>query len=195
MSIVGQPKTTSSYIQVSGRVGRDINKPPLIITLFHPLRARDKSHYEKFISYHQQLYSQVEPASVTPFSSASLSRNLIGMFVMYVRAMQSEEKNKNFDRDFPSDIFDNFSNLLRQRIKNSKNIQAEEYLEDYLSEIPNRWTEAAAHATRWEDEVNLFPDDYPFLTPQGSFQGKNRILSIQVPTSMRNVDDVVGIEI
>ena len=195
MSIVGQPKTTSSYIQVSGRVGRDINKPPLIITLFHPLRARDKSHYEKFISYHQQLYSQVEPASVTPFSSASLSRNLIGMFVMYVRAIQSEEKNKNFDRDFPSEIFENFSNLLRQRIKNSKNIQAEEYLEDYLSEIPYRWSEAAAHATRWEDEVNLFPDDYPFLTPQGSFQGKNRILSIQVPTSMRNVDDVVGIEI
>jgi len=195
MSIVGQPKTTSAYIQVSGRVGRDINKPPLIITLFHPLRARDKSHYEKFISYHQQLYSQVEPASVTPFSSASLSRNLLGMFVMYVRALQSNEKNKNFNREFPDDIFESFTILLEERIKNSNNADALEFLYDYLNEIPIRWKEAATHATRWDDEVNLFPEDYPFLTPQGSFQGKNRILSIQVPTSMRNVDDVVGIEI
>ena len=49
MTIVGQPKTTAQYIQVSGRVGRrpDVS-PGLVITIYGAAKPRDRSHYERF---------------------------------------------------------------------------------------------------------------------------------------------------
>ena len=44
------PRNTAEYIQASSRVARD--KEGLVITVHHPFRARDISHYEKFIEYH-----------------------------------------------------------------------------------------------------------------------------------------------
>ena len=71
MTIVGQPKTTAQYIQVSGRVGRraDIS-PGLVIVIYGAAKPRDRSHYERFRTYHQSLYAQVEPTSVTPLCHA-----------------------------------------------------------------------------------------------------------------------------
>lgn len=74
MTIIGQPKTTAQYIQVSGRVGRraDIS-PGLVLTIYGAAKPRDRSHYERFRTY-QQLYAQVEPTSVTPFATPVLRR-------------------------------------------------------------------------------------------------------------------------
>ena len=69
MTIVGQPKTTSQYIQVSGRIGRKVDENPgLVIVLYNKGNSTDKSHYEHFNEYHQQLYANVEETSITPFS-------------------------------------------------------------------------------------------------------------------------------
>lgn len=85
MAVVGQPKTTAQYIQVSGRVGRTPEKPGLILTIYSASKPRDRSHFEKFRTYHERLYAQVEPTSVTPFSGPALERALHAIIVGYLR--------------------------------------------------------------------------------------------------------------
>ncbi|MFG3191404.1 helicase-related protein [Streptomyces omiyaensis] len=84
MLMVGQPKTTSEYIQATSRVGRGRNNG-IVTTLFRSNRARDRSHFETFRGYHQTLYRNVEPTSVTPWSVASRERSLAGALVALMR--------------------------------------------------------------------------------------------------------------
>ncbi|WP_212745874.1 helicase-related protein [Sinomonas susongensis] len=84
MLMVGQPKTTAEYIQATSRVGRGKVKG-VIVTLFRSNRARDRSHFETFRSYHDALYRSVEPTSVTPWSLSSRDRSLAGALVALVR--------------------------------------------------------------------------------------------------------------
>jgi hypothetical protein len=84
MLMVGQPKTTSEYIQATSRVGRG-NVQGVVTTLFRSNRARDRSHFETFRGYHEVLYRNVEPTSVTPWSLASRERSLAGALAALVR--------------------------------------------------------------------------------------------------------------
>ncbi len=59
MVVNGQPKTTSAYIQASGRVGR--NNGALVVVFYRATRPRDLSHYEFFGGYHRQLHKFVSP--------------------------------------------------------------------------------------------------------------------------------------
>jgi hypothetical protein len=72
MAVVGQPKATAEYIQATSRIGRVF--PGLVVTLYNWTRSRDRSHYERFVSYHSRLYAEVEATSVTPFSSRARDR-------------------------------------------------------------------------------------------------------------------------
>jgi hypothetical protein len=92
MSIVGQPKMTAQYIQVSGRVGRRWwERPGLIFTLYSNTKSRDKSHFEHFREYHQKLYAQVEPTSVTPFSDSCLDRGLHAVVIGFLRQALNDD--------------------------------------------------------------------------------------------------------
>lgn len=84
MLMVGQPKTTAEYIQSTSRVGRGATRG-IICTLFRSNRARDRSHFETFRSFHEALYRSVEPTSVTPWSISSRERSLAGAWVALVR--------------------------------------------------------------------------------------------------------------
>jgi len=101
MAIVGQPKTTSQYIQVSSRVGRDLDKPGLVVVIYGQTKPRDRSHYERFRSYHQRLYAQVEPTSVTPFSPPAVDRALHGLVVALVRQLGRRGQEADTPDPFP----------------------------------------------------------------------------------------------
>ncbi|MEW6277561.1 MAG: DISARM system helicase DrmA [Candidatus Eremiobacterota bacterium] len=83
MIVHGQPKTTSAYIQATGRVGRAT--PGLIVTAFRASRPRDLDHYEFFTGYHRQLYRGVEPVTVYPFSPRARERALGPLCVALLR--------------------------------------------------------------------------------------------------------------
>ncbi|WP_150253936.1 DISARM system helicase DrmA [Nocardiopsis deserti] len=83
MFVNGQPKTTSSYIQATGRVGRSTGG--LVVTFYRASRPRDLSHYEYFSGYHHTLYRHVEPVTVNPFSPRSRDRALGPLGVVLLR--------------------------------------------------------------------------------------------------------------
>ena len=85
MVVLGQPKTSAEYIQATSRVGRDPNRPGLVVTLLNVHKPRDRSHYERFEMYHATFYRAIEAASVTPFSPRALDRALAGALVALCR--------------------------------------------------------------------------------------------------------------
>jgi len=48
-------------------------------------RPRDRSHYERFQSYHQSFYRAVEATSVTPFSPRAIDRGIAAVTVALAR--------------------------------------------------------------------------------------------------------------
>ncbi|MBD2036583.1 helicase [Leptolyngbya sp. FACHB-321] len=90
MVVLGQPKTAAEYIQATSRVGREAEKPGLVVTLLNVHRPRDRSHYERFQSWHNSFYRAVEATSVTPFSPRALDRGLAGITVALARLIIPE---------------------------------------------------------------------------------------------------------
>jgi len=83
MVVTGQPKTASEYIQATSRVGRAY--PGLVVVCLNVARPRDRSHYERFVSFHQSFYRDVEATSVTPFSNQTLDRGMAGTLLSMLR--------------------------------------------------------------------------------------------------------------
>lgn len=73
MVVNGQPKSTAEYIQATSRVGRAA-VPGVIVTVFNAGKPRDRSRYETFSTWHQCLYRDVEPSSVTPFAPRAVDK-------------------------------------------------------------------------------------------------------------------------
>jgi hypothetical protein len=84
MVVNAQPKTLAEYIQATSRVGRS-TVPGIVITMYNSMRARDRSHFETFESWHRALYRDVEATSVTPFASRAQDKALHAVLVALVR--------------------------------------------------------------------------------------------------------------
>ncbi len=90
MLVHGQPKTTSSYIQATGRVGRQ--SPGLIVTNLPATNPRSLDHYEFFTGYHRQLYRGVEPVTVYPFAPRARERALGPLCVALLRQLRGVDE-------------------------------------------------------------------------------------------------------
>lgn len=192
MTIVGQPKTTAQYIQVSGRVGRRADvSPGLVIVLYGAAKPRDRSHYERFLSYHQKLYAQVEPTSVTPFATPVLRRALHAAIVAYVRQTGQEDMEPY---PFPEDEYGRAVQLICKRadVADSHEMSA---VERVAAERRRQW--GSWERTGWDANPAPWGDPRQGLM---RFSGTlpdldSRATIWDVPTSMRNVDSECRLEI
>jgi hypothetical protein len=90
MLVQGQPKTAAEYIQATSRVGRDKNKPGLVLAVLNVHKPRDRMHYEQFRQFHHCFYRSVEPTSVTPWAARALDRALAAIVVAIARHIDPE---------------------------------------------------------------------------------------------------------
>ncbi|WP_244894168.1 helicase-related protein [Planobispora rosea] len=143
MVMMGQPQSTSEYIQATSRVGR--KWPGLVVTLFNAARSRDRSHYENFTAYHSALYRQVEATSVTPFSARARDRGLHAAIVGLARLMIPMARPKEaavYIADFEGELRAICQKIL-DRVERVANQSERDMTAEQIDEIINQWREAA----------------------------------------------------
>jgi hypothetical protein len=85
MLVTGQPKNTAEYIQATSRVGRDKERPGLVLTMLQWSRPRDLGHFETFVHGHETFGARIEGVTTTPFSDRALDRALAAVLVSEIR--------------------------------------------------------------------------------------------------------------
>ena len=189
MTIAGQPKTTSQYIQVSSRVGRDPEKPGLVAILYGQSKSRDRSHFERFRPYHQRLYAQVEPTSVTPFSAPAIERALHGIIVAAVRQLGVNDTQSTKPDPFPLGEGTTLRELIDEMISERVSLVAPEEREAVMQKLQKRLDEWRVWSPGDYGGFGAAPQDPPLLHPAGSaeppgWSGR----SWPTMSSLRNVD-------
>lgn len=187
MGVVGQPKATASYIQVTGRIGRRWwERPGLVLTVYNPSKSRDRSHFEQFHSYHRRLYEQVEPTTATPFAVSAIQRALPGALITWAR-QQSDAPVQN--EAAYSEALEEAYDLLRVRCEA---IQAPEdrarsaaALERVYAELKGKWRQ---NPQEWEDFPPKIEGEYLMLWPGQFATPLQKQRGVVVPSSMRQVD-------
>jgi superfamily II DNA/RNA helicase len=184
LTMFGQPKSASQYIQVAGRIGRDERQAPgVVFVLLSPYNSRDRSHFEQFSSFHRRLYASVEPVSITPFTPAALDRGLAGALSAWVRQATGA--------DNPQDALSALKDAIAPIASRAREGTEEQNLRRRFDELEGDL--AATTHTTWgvlrpnrppEGFLRPLGDDTP--PPADSPDTMNTTWS--VPTSMRSVD-------
>lgn len=183
MLVNGQPKGTSEYIQATSRVGR--KHPGLVVVAYTQTKNRDRSHYERFVGYHQSLYRFVEPTSVTPFSPQARSRGIRGLLVAVARHLCGFESPKDINDDSKKGLLTEELGWLLDRVgkidadeRDDTQRELERWLDHWRQYAPPAWGKMAGAV----EEASLM---LPFGAPPD-----DELLKAAWPvmTSMRNVD-------
>ena len=189
MTVTGQPKSMSEYIQATSRVGRDKSAPGLVFVIYNTSKSRDKSHYEKFQSQHSKLYFNVEPTSVTPFSRPLRERALHAVFVALHRFFVDIADRDNARR-FPTE--EEYKKIVDIIVERAEGIDKTE-TQDIKQQLYEKWEEWKA----WTPEKFYsftIGENAPLLCPAGTIKPKEwGIRGWETPTSMRNVDRECGL--
>jgi hypothetical protein len=211
------PRNTAEYIQASSRVARD--SFGLVLTVHHPFRARDVSHYEKFIEFHEKMYSYVEPISITPFTKKAIERYL-GLFLAtmirhstkrFVNRSSAVEISKMDDQDIEkliTDISEYF--FVRKDRYSTCNKLIQNLLREENATSIQKWIMEAFK--EWKDECNrVLADGKEFvfnnkslkaIPPQEQlyvnieeYEGNIHSKKWQVPMSLRVIEPEAAISI
>lgn len=219
MLVVGQPKNTAEHIQATSRVGRDANRPGLVITLGNWARPRDLAHYEQFRHFHETFYARVEPLTVTPFSVTAIDRGLDGALVAAARVTQAgcsdglnPEHNAGRVTE-QAEALDRLANELSIRISAAAGEEESKYARDRLASRLGEWKKRQREVAkksgelvyeRGADGVKYFPllrsaesagrrgsrpDDAPFVVAGSMREVQPEINLLVSPDPARLIDD------
>lgn len=202
MLMVGQPKLTSEYIQASSRVGRSY--PGVVFIQYDATKSRDRSHYERFCSYHQSFYRFVEPTGATPFSKPARERALHSVLTAMLRqkaGLYEDKDAMNFDEKYLADSISDIEAFIVDRVKgiNERSSgQSSDNIEDIQKEMQEFFDTWQRYVDECETDTLYFGRKYMVTPPaaggrrllrQYHSQGKDEALDTL--TSMRNVDTPV----
>ena len=185
MTIVGQPKTSSEYIQASSRIGRRVETPGIVITNFNPFRSRDRSHFEHFRSYHQALYKYVEPTSITPFAVPVRDRALHALIVILCRFWGGPTLRDSPINPPEEALITKIKRIIKKRVVSVDPAEWERTV-DHIDEILTGWE--SAPRSRYGD-FGAPSEELPMMYPAGGHE--HPLWSVRpypTPSSMRNVD-------
>ena len=185
MTVVGQPKTTSEYIQATSRVGRSATGPGLVVVVYNAAKPRDRSHYEHFRAYHQSIYRWVEPTSVTPFAVPVRERALHAQIVTLARYWGDEDQQQRPQPPPSEALVQMIRDVLLNRVAavdlpeaSSTEKMIEEIIADWRLVPPPKY-----------GHFGPPPEETPLMYPSGT---QKRVEwadhSLATPSSMRNVD-------
>lgn len=143
MSINGQPKSNSEYIQSSGRVGR--KHPGLVLSLLRSKYPRDQSHFENFRLFHQEMYKHVDITSTTPFSVRALDRALSTALAILLRTGMHEVsgrkdlKRLSYIQKDAEKLYLSFRKQLKKRQEFTDNPRP--IIEESINSLERTWVE------------------------------------------------------
>ncbi|MFC6083739.1 DISARM system helicase DrmA [Sphaerisporangium aureirubrum] len=143
MVVTGQPKNTAEYIQASSRVGRDAERPGLVITLYNWSRPRDLAHFEDFEHYHATFYRQVEALSVTPYTRRALDRGTTAMLVAAVRHIDESYSRNRDAEDVPLDG-ERVRHVITRMLHRAEAVggpRGREYLDARIKSVTDLWAQ------------------------------------------------------
>jgi hypothetical protein len=210
MVVLGQPKTSAEYIQATSRVGRNPERPGLIVTLLNIHKPRDRSHYERFSAYHESFYRSVEATSVTPFSPRALDRGLAGALIGAIRQGVSEltpptgASNLDAHRTSASALVKAFSERAKRHSGDlpQKDLDAiGRSVRDLGEDLLDSWSSIAhdlagvGHPLQYQKEIGAAsPLLHEFLSPD--LQGLDqRFQKFRANRSMRDVEPNVNLHL
>lgn len=187
MGVVGQPKTTAQYIQVSGRVGRKWwERPGLILMIYSPAKSRDRSHFEQFQSYHRRLYERVEPTSATPFAPSALQRGFAGALITWARQQSTADVADLHDyQGAVEHAFHLLSNRCEVVQVTEDVARSREEMEFLRDQLLSKW---ARNPQEWEEFPPNPAEEYLMLWPGQFATASQQANGVEIPSSMRQVD-------
>jgi hypothetical protein len=191
MAVVGQPKSTAQYIQVTGRVGRRwADRPGLILSMFNPSKSRDRSHFEQFHSYHRRLYERVEPTSATPFSVEAVERALTGALLVWARqyhdAKSPGESFGDYDvylKEALEFLLERCETIMEKQPAESERVRVA--MRKIYSDLRRKWL---AHPQEWWAYPQKKDGEYLMLWSGVFASREQKLKGARVLSSMRNVD-------
>lgn len=183
MAVIGQPKTTSEYIQATSRVGRSKKGPGIVFTIYNCSKPRDRSHFEHFQEYHSKIYSKVEPTSVTPFSAPARERALHAILIGLIRFYSTDQSSEK-PRPFPKkEVIERVTQIIYDRVNLIDKGEYDSTLKLIEEKISEWQLELPIEYGGFGNQQNSV-----LMYPAGTSISENLRGAWSTPTSMRNVD-------
>lgn len=186
MVVNGQPKGIAEYIQATSRVGRQ-KTPGLVVTIYNGNKARDRSHYESFTTWHQSLYRDVEATSVTPYAARARDRALHAPLVAIARHLIPEMSREPVNASSHEDEILDFVDRIVERAGRSDKRETAA-VQRFFDARMDEWMERGA-IPYWNDSK---PDQSLLISAEKSAAQaavrRRRSAAWPTPNSLRNVE-------